>query len=164
MEGDVENPIGRSDRVDRRARFGRRWGGRAWARAIALGIVLLLLGTVAVPGLARPDTGGRTDIGAPAGTAPFAGNSTPLNSSNLNNTTSHLGDAITAFATWFVRGLTLLVVSVFAVLLAGGILNYLLVGRKRGEWSPAHSAGVGTRPPPSGASGADGPSPGSGPP
>lgn len=69
----------------------------------------------------------------------------PANSSSFNNTTSRLNTSVTGFVSWFVHGVTLVIELVFVVLVVGGVLNYVLVGRKRGEWTPDQSEGL--RPP-----------------
>ncbi len=70
---------------------------------------------------------------------PIPGNVSQTNNSQLNNTTNRIGSAIASFAHWFAIGLVTVIALVVAVLLIGGIVNYVLVGRKRGEWTPSDS-------------------------
>lgn len=102
------------------------------------------------------------------GTAPIVlslspGGSSSLNNSSLNNTFSGLGNATVAFVGWFLHGLETVFELVFGTLLLGGILNYILVGRKRGEWTPLEAEGLRNRGQPPGPAEATGRRPPSGP-
>ncbi len=114
--------------------------------------------TFAAPGLgAGRSTGGS----APGGVRTLpdgGGDSTAQGNSSLNNTSGRLGTAVGTFVSWVVRALTIVVLLVIVTLVAGGIVNYVVVGRHRGEWTPDQAEGL--RPPPS----ADGASPPTGPP
>ncbi len=102
-------------------------------------------------------------VGMGEGTAPLAvGNLTPPSNSTLNNTTARINSAVHSFALWFATGLGIVIGLSVAILLVGGILNYALVGRKRGEWTPAHAVGPRSPGPGQGPPGPGGPPPGGG--
>lgn len=87
----------------------------------------------------------------------LAGTSSPANNSDLNNTSSRLGEAIGALVDWFVDGLEKVVALVILLLLVGGVVNYVVVGRHRGVWTPAEAVRTGSPPAPSGPPATNGP-------
>lgn len=147
---------------------GHRWVGlerrcrspAAAAVLVATLIVLLpALGLVSDPSR-HPGLSGEAlrSLGPPP-----AANSTPIGNNSFNNTSSRLTQAISSFFSWFAGGLATLVGFVILTLLVGGILNYLLVGRKRGAWTPAEALAA-EGPPPAPPPSPSGPTSGGGPP
>jgi ABC-type glycerol-3-phosphate transport system permease component len=102
----------------------------------ALAVLVSVLLSPAVVGAGTRSMGpsaGEVDLPRSA-----ASNSTPF-----NNTTSHLSGEIGSFVNWFIEGFVAVLGFVVLVLLVGGILNYVLVGRQRGKWTPATADGLG---------------------
>lgn len=96
---------------------------------------------------------------------PSVGNPSSPSNNSLNNTTSYLSSSITSFVNWFFRGLGTVIEIAFGVLIVGGIVNYVLVGRKRGKWTPVQAAqatGIGAFGQAPGSPGTTGPPPGPG--
>jgi hypothetical protein len=126
----------------------------------AFGVMLLALVPTAVA--AHPYVAAQ--VAATDGPRAAVGNSSPGASGNLSNTSARLNGTIGSFAAWFVHGLGTVIALVFGVLLVGGIVNYVLVGRKRGEWTPAAAGGAGTPGQPPDVPRSGGPPPGVSPP
>lgn len=96
---------------------------------------------------------------------PSVGNPSSPGNNSLNNTTSYLSSSIASFVNWFFRGLETVIEIAFGTLIVGGIVNYVLVGRTRGKWTPvqaAQAAGIGTPGQAPGPPGTTGPPPGPG--
>ena len=148
--------------------------GRASARPpdrrivpVVAGALLLLVAAVPIAAgsaaARHPDLASPLELRAsPGNSSTTAGNN--ANGSSLNNTSSRLSNAVVSFASWFLRGLEIVIVLVIGILLIGGILNYVLVGRHRGVWNPADAEGLKGRERPPAPAEPPGPPPGAGPP
>ncbi|HEV2428978.1 MAG TPA: hypothetical protein VGV64_03915, partial [Thermoplasmata archaeon] len=65
------------------------------------------------------------------------------------NASAHVNSSLRDFANWLARSVVTVVALVVGVLVIGGAVNYLVVGRHRGDWSPDQVDGVGPRATPS---------------
>jgi hypothetical protein len=137
-------------------------GATAVAAWVLASTLLVPLATAAAPGALAPDAT-RPAAEPPLPRVPVA-NPGVSNNSSLNNTSNRIGGAITSFVDWFARGLGIVVALVIGILIVGGIANYVIVGRKRGEWTPAEVPRVSSPGPAPSRPEAEGPPPGPRPP
>lgn len=104
---------------------------------LAVALLLALLSAVAWTTFAPGPGRAGTPIPAPP-SRPVLSLADPAESvGNVSsNSSNHLGNSSARFVSWFFSTLITLVGLVIAILLVGGVVNYVLVGRHRRPWAP----------------------------